>query len=51
VAAATTVDVSKVDPRTFLSAITQPPNANTVAAGVQLPPLSTTFLCYTPLEI
>ena len=40
------VDASKVDPRTFLQRIVQPPRRAPVADGVTLPPLSVTFVCY-----
>jgi len=40
------VDVRAGDPHTFLDGIVQPPVRGTAAGGVQLPPLSTTFLCY-----
>lgn len=44
---AVTVDVSKVDPSTFLSGISQAPVASfDVSGGAVLPPISTTFLCY-----
>ena len=40
------VDVRAGDPHVFLDGIVQPPVRGTAAGGVQLPPLSTTFLCY-----
>lgn len=43
---AVTVDVSKGDPSTYLSSITQAPVLGTVQAGVTLQRISTTFLCY-----
>jgi len=42
----TTIDVSQGDPRAFLQRIVQPPVTGLVSGGAQLPPLSTTFLCY-----
>jgi hypothetical protein len=42
----TTIDVSKQDPRSFLSGITQPPTQGPVSSGVSVPPLSTAFVCY-----
>jgi hypothetical protein len=44
---ATTVDVSKGNPAAFLSGITQAAVTGSIEDGVALPPLSTTFLCYT----
>lgn len=43
----TQVDVSVVDPSGFLGAIVQPPTTGSVSGGVTLPPISSTFLCYT----
>jgi hypothetical protein len=40
------VDQAHIDPSTFLQRIVQAPLRAPVAAGVLLPPLSTTFLCY-----
>ena len=40
------VDVAQADPAAFLHAIPVPPQAGTVAQGLALPPLSTTFLCF-----
>ena len=40
------IDVSQRDPRDFLQRIVQPPVTGPVSGGAILPPLSTTFLCY-----
>jgi hypothetical protein len=40
------IDVARGDPRSFLERIVQPPVTGLVSGGAELPPLSTTFLCY-----
>ena len=44
-ALATTIDVARVDPNTFLGSITVPPVRGKNADGVTLPPASVTFVC------
>jgi hypothetical protein len=42
----TEIDVSKVDPATFLSSITVAPRTGRVADGLVLQPMSVNFVCY-----